>query len=255
LVVSLVSWILPSYVTPESTGFAILQRVLHNPEEIRGQTQGMTTPVPNEPKIYHIVHADRLPSIIADSSLWCDAEIARRSPPGTTIGMNAIKQRRLTELTLASHPGLYVGQCVPFYFCPRSIMLYLIFQANHPDLEYRGGQGPIIHLESDLQQTIAWAEQRAERWAFTLSNAGAYYFEDRSDLTQLSEIDWNAVNSKDWRHCKEGKQAEFLVEQYFPLKLVSRIGVQSRAVYDQVATALRASAHKPVIEIKPEWYY
>jgi len=37
--------------------------------------------VPAQPKIYHIVHVDRLPSIIADGGLWCDAEIVRRSPP------------------------------------------------------------------------------------------------------------------------------------------------------------------------------
>jgi hypothetical protein len=93
----------------------------------------MPNPIPNEPKIYHIVHVDRLASIIA-GGLWCDAEVVRRAPPGTTIGMNAIKQRRLKELTLASHPGLFVGECVPFYFCPRSIMLYLIYQGNHPEV-------------------------------------------------------------------------------------------------------------------------
>ncbi len=75
--------------------------------------------VPAKPKIYHIVHVDRLLSIIANGCLWCDAEIFRRAPPGTSIGMNSIKQRRLNELTLASHTGLHVGDCVPFYFCPR----------------------------------------------------------------------------------------------------------------------------------------
>ena len=30
-------------------------------------------------------------------------------------------------------------------------------------------------------------------WAFTLSNAGAYYFKDRADLNQLDEIKWDAV--------------------------------------------------------------
>lgn len=212
-------------------------------------------PAPVEPKIYHIVHVDRLSSIIADNCLWCDAEIARRSPSGTTIGMNSIKQRRLNKLTLASYPGLYVGDCVPFYFCPRSIMLYLIHQANHPDLGYRGGQAPIIHLEADLQQTVAWAEGRGQRWAFTLSNAGSSYFEDRCDLAQLSEIDWNAVQARDWRSCKEGKQAEFLIEHRFPWKLISRIGVCSRQVYHQVTTLLQSSTHKPRIEMKPDWYY
>ncbi|MGI9067621.1 MAG: type II toxin-antitoxin system toxin DNA ADP-ribosyl transferase DarT [Pyrinomonadaceae bacterium] len=214
----------------------------------------MANRIPNEPKIYHIVHVDRLASIIT-GGLWCDAEIVRRDPPGTTIGMNAIKQRRLTELTLASHPGLYVGECVPFYFCPRSIMLYLIYQGNHPDLAYRGGQAPIIHLESDLRQTVDWAEAQGQRWAFTLGNAGSRYFEDRSDLNQLDEIDWNAVHATNWRGCKEGKQAEFLIESQFPWELISRIGVQSRAVYDQVLTAQQTVAHKPVVEIKRGWYY
>ena len=142
-------------------------------------------PAPADPKIYHIVHVDRLPSIIAAGGLLCDAEIAARGPVGTTIGMNDIKQRRLGELRLSSHPDLHVGGCVPFYFCPRSVMLYVISQANHRQLSYRGGQGPIVHLEADLRSTVSWAEAQGLRWAFTLSNAGARYFEDRSDLTTV----------------------------------------------------------------------
>ena len=219
----------------------------------------MTMPPPAAPKIYHIVHVDRLPSIIADGSLWCDAEIARRTEAnadiGTTIGMNSIKQRRLTELTLNSHPSLYVGQCVPFYFCPRSIMLYVIHCANHPELSYRGGQGPILHLEADMQQTVGWADRNQRRWAFTLSNAGAYYVEDRADLALLDELDWAAIDARDWRDCKEGKQAEFLVEQSFPWELVSRIGVSSRQIYGQVRAALQEAHHQPHLAIRPEWYY
>ena len=211
--------------------------------------------VPKKPKIYHIVHVDHLSSIIEDGWLWCDAEIVRRSSPGTPIGMNHIKQRRLTELTLASYPDLHVGNCVPFYFCPRSVMLYLLYQGNHDDLAYRGGQGPVVHLEADLQQTTLWATEHDQRWAFTLSNAGSYYFEDRCDLAHLDEIDWDAVQAKDWQQCKEGKQAEFLIERQFPWGLVSRIGVLSQAVYRQVQGALRDASHKPVVEAKPDWYY
>ena len=134
-------------------------------------------------------------------------------------------------------------------------MLYLIYQGNHPDLAYSGGQGPIIHIEADLRQTTAWAEAQGLRWAFTLGNAGSYYFEDRTDLNQLDEIDWNAVGARNWSGCKEGKQAEFLIELEFPWNLVSRIGVRSRATYDQVLTVLKGLAHKPVVEMKPEWYY
>jgi hypothetical protein len=211
--------------------------------------------VPLQPKIYHIVHVDRLPSIVADGYLWCDAEIVQRTPPGTTIGMNGIKQRRLNELTLSSHRDLHVGACVPFYFCPRSIMLYLIYQANHPELTYRGGQGPIIHLEADLLASVMWAEQNDRRWAFTLSNAGSRFFEDRCDLKWLHEIDWTAVQARNWQSCKEGKQAEFLLEYSFPWHLVERIGVHSRAIYQRAVNALPAGGHRPQVEIRPEWYY
>jgi hypothetical protein len=212
-------------------------------------------PTPAEPKIYHIVHVDRLPSIVQDDRLWCDAEISRRSVPGTAIGMNQIKERRLNELTLRSHPDLHVGDCVPFYFCARSVMLYLIHQANHPELSYRGGQAPIVHLEADLKEAVTWANGHDQRWAFTLSNAGAYYFEDRCDFSQLTEIDWEAVQARDWRQCKEGKQAEFLMEHQFPWELVSRIGVLSQQVYSQTTTALQVASHKPPVEIRPDWYY
>ena len=217
-------------------------------------------PTPIAPKIYHIVHVDRLPSIISDGHLWCDAEIVRRATTGTKIGMNSIKDRRLKELMLSSRPGLYAGDCVPFYFCPRSVMLYLIHKANHTELFYQGGQCPIIHLEADFHQAVAWAENNQRRWAFTLSNAGAYYVEDRCDLAQLSEIQWDAVETNRWsgkgisRSVKESKQAELLIEHSFPWNLVSLIGVRSRKVYELVPAASRASSHPPHIEIKPEWY-
>lgn len=217
--------------------------------------------MPAEPKIYHIVHVDRLTSIIANGHLWCDAEVVRRSPPGSTIGMSSIKQRRLDILTLTSHPDLHVGDCVPFYFCPRSIMLFLIYRANHAELAYRGGQGPIIHLEADLRQAVSWANKNNWRWAFTLSNAGANYFEDRCDLNQLGEIDWASVRNNGWGYrgvpesVREGKQAEFLIEMQFPWELVSRIGIQSQKVYSQVAAALQVAVHKPRVEIKTDWYY
>ena len=211
--------------------------------------------VPAHPKIYHIVHVDRLPSIITDQVLWCDAEIVRRAPNGTTIGMNGIKQRRLNELTLTSHPNLHVGDCVPFYFCPRSIMLYLVHQANHPELSYRGGQDPIIHLEADLHAAVDWANQNSRRWAFTLSNAGSRFFEDRNDLALLHEIDWTAVQATHWQSCKEGKQAEFLLEHSFPWELVERIGIRSTAIYRQVIHALPPNGHRPRVELCKDWYY
>jgi hypothetical protein len=74
---------------------------------------------PSKPRIYHIFHYDVLKSVLRDGYLFSDAIISSRAPSGTAIGMSTIKQRRRNELTLSSHPDLYVGACVPFYYCPR----------------------------------------------------------------------------------------------------------------------------------------
>lgn len=212
--------------------------------------------VPKNPKIVHIIHVDRLPSIIKEGCLWCDAEAAKRSLAGTTIGIGEIKQRRMSH-PLTSHPTLKVGECVPFYFCARSIMLYVIHRRNHENLMFRGGQEPIVHLVADMRKTVRWAEGSRLHWAFTLSNAGAGYFEDRCTLDDLGDIDWDAVRARDWRDptVKEHKQAEFLVENHFAWQLVSQIGVMNNTVRRQVAKALAKSGHQPTVEVKRDWYY
>jgi len=212
-------------------------------------------PVPGNPKIYHIVHVDNLKSIVADGYFWSDAVMVQRLG-GTVVGMASIKQRR-QGLPVSCHNGLNVGSCVPFYFCPRSIMLYVIHCANHPELAYRGGQEPIVHLECDLHRVVRWAAANRQRWAFSLSNAGAYYTQFRSGLNQLGEINWGAVAATDFRTAdvKEAKQAEFLIEKLFPWHLVERIGVHSQAIVPRVVSAIQDAAHRPIIEIKREWYY
>jgi hypothetical protein len=211
---------------------------------------------PENPKIYHILHVDRLASVITSGRLFPDAVMAHREDAGTVIGMSDIKERR-RSLPLKSHPGLYVGDCVPFYFCPRSVMLFIYFCNNHPNLAYRGGQSPIIHLEADLRTVVQKADEHRIRWAFTLSNAGAMYFEDRCNLEQLTEINWEAVKARDWGRSdiKEAKQAEFLIEKSFPWPFVERIGVYSPQMQTTVQDILKHSTQKPVVEVKTEWYY
>lgn len=211
-------------------------------------------PPPSQPRIYHIVHLDRLGSIVRDGHLLSDAQVTARGNAGTTIGMNKIKQRRMTNM-LTSHPDLAVGACVPFYFCPRSVMLYVISCRNHSELAYQGGQEPIVHLDVDLHAAVSWADRMQKRWAFTLSNAGASYFEDRDDLGALGQIDWDAVQAHQWRDVREAKQAEFLVEEAFSWTLVERIGVFSNAQARLVEAAIAGGAHRPRVEVKRDWYY
>lgn len=215
------------------------------------------TPLPADPKIYHITHVNNLAGILADRGLLCDREMALRAGPSMTIGMSSIKRRRVEELGVACYPGTKVGDYVPFYFCPRSVMLFVIHRANHPELTFREGQGQIVHLEANVHKVIEWAEAHGQRWAFSLSNAGARYTEFRARIQDLDQLDWTAIRSTDFRdqQVKERKQAEFLLRERFPFELVERIGVASTAIHARAAAALADSDHRPAIEVRPEWYF
>src|SRR4029079_1732710 len=87
--------------------------------------------------IYHITHVDNLPSILERGGLLSDQGMIERGGPSAAIGMSRIKERRL-RLLVKCHPGDCVGEYVPFYFCPRSVMLFLIHCGNQ-ELAYREG--------------------------------------------------------------------------------------------------------------------
>jgi hypothetical protein len=213
--------------------------------------------MPAERSIYHITHVDNITRIVRDGVLWSDAVMVAQKGTVTAVGMSNIKSRRLKQLPVKCYPEDFVGEYVPFYFCPRSIMLCIIYYANHPELTYRGGQGPIVHLEAGLSAAIDWCEAQEQRWAFSLSNAGAYYTEFRNRVEELDEIDWSAVENTDFRSAevKEGKQAEFLVHEHFPWSLVDRIGVRSEPVKQQVLAAISGGEHCPPVVVRPDWYF
>ena len=213
--------------------------------------------VPAQPKIYHITHVENLATIARAGCIWSDAVRLERGCQCRLVGMSEIKRRRLEEIEVACHPGTKVGQYVPFYFCPRSIMLFLLHRGNHPDLDYHEGQGQMLHLQANLRQVVAWAEREGRRWAFTDRNAGMYYSLFYKDLYKLDKIDWRAVQTTDWRDplAKEGKQAEFLVFEVFPWELVEKIGVADQASHMKVQEILVDSAHKPLVNLEPAWYY
>ena len=212
--------------------------------------------VPERPKIYHITHVDNLPRIVSEGALLSDRLISEAKGAAVTIGMSKIKQRRL-GLPVHCHPRGRVGDYVPFNFCPRSVMLYVIHRGDHPEVTYRGGQGPIVHLQADAFGVIEWARGFGRGWAISLQNAGTAYAEFRCTAPGLRELDWSAIRSTDFRQAevKERKQAEFLVHHEFPWELVERIGVRSGAVRDRALDAIATASHRPRVSIQPTWYF
>lgn len=216
----------------------------------------MTT-APTNPKIYHITHLDNLTGIATTGSLVSDAKRIAGGLSCSLVGMSTIKQRRLEEIEVTGHPGTKVGEYVPFYFCPRSIMLYILHKRNHPELTYTGGQQPIVHLQADLHTAVTWANTNGIRWAFTSGNAGAYLTSFYNNLADLDKIDWAAIAATDFRDAKvkEGKQAEFLMFDDFPWTLIEQIGVINHTMATNVNTALATAVHRPAVAVKPSWYY
>lgn len=214
----------------------------------------MTKP-PEYPSIFHITHIDNLDSILADGYLYSDSEMVNRGGPSTMIGMRAIKKRRL-GLHVYCHPGDTVGDYVPFYFCPRSVMLYVIHCGNE-ELDYNEGQRQIIHLIADFYQVIEEANRAGYRWAFSGSNAGAYYTSFYDNVGSLNAIDWNAVSAKYWSdpEIKEKKQAEFLLHRSFPINLVQGVGVFDAKIKKMTEEVLSKYSMSRPVTVKKDWYY
>ena len=121
--------------------------------------------------IYHVTHVDNLAGI-GSAGLLSDASRISAGVEVQLVGMSESKRRRLEEIRVDCCAGRMVGQFVPFYFCPRSVMLYVIHKGNHPDLGYRGGQDSVVHLVTRVSNVVAWAASNGVDWAFSPQNAG-----------------------------------------------------------------------------------
>ena len=188
------------------------------------------------------------------NGLYADNRKDSKNIKNVEIGMQKIKVRRQTN-TLRSLQDLKVADCVPFYFCPRSPMLYIYAMNNHLEIQYKEGQEPIIHLEADFNKTADWADLNGIRWVFTDSNAGNNYFDDYNSKADLTKLNWEAIRSIQWRDFREEKMAEFLLEDFFPFSLVEQIGVYDSKTLSLVRNALDNSEFNPNISIKNDWYY
>jgi hypothetical protein len=210
-------------------------------------TRNVMTPVPDDPYIYHITHVDNLAGIVSCGGLYSDSERMSRGLVSTNIGHLHIKQRRLSR-RLTTRAGGCLGNYVPFNFCPRSVMLYVVSQ-GHDD--YSGGQENIVHLVS--QVSIATNLGRA--WAFTDRHAELQHALHFDDLTSLSEVPWHTMARTYWQEVKEERQAEFLVHGFFPWAAVIEVAVMTDSTRNRAIQALAKSRHQPLVRTKRRWYY
>ena len=203
---------------------------------------------PEQVAIYHITDVANLPGIIAENALLSDAQMAQRNP-AVVIGYDHIKLRRMKEIRVGCCGDHFVGEFTPFYYCPRSPMLYTINRGNTGRPE--GCQRTIVHLVSTMAAGIA----TGRAWAVSSGNAGACHTTYNSTVDALDELDWQAIRATDWKGRQHQKAAEFLVADAFPWNGVHRIGCQNPQTLQMVQGILAGAEHQPALELRPEWYY
>lgn len=170
--------------------------------------------------------------------------------------MSRIKQRRLEEIVVPPHPGTHVGDYVPFDFCPRSVMLYVIHRGNDADLSYRGGQWPVLRALGGRDAGHRLGRGRGRPWALS-SDPGNRLAEFSARRQDLDRLDRTAIESLDFRDraVKEAKQAEFLIHDRLPFEFIDKIGAATDTVRGQALEILAASGYEPNVETTPTWYY
>ena len=204
--------------------------------------------------IYHITHLSNLASILAIAGLCSNSTMQQHGIGYTDLANQSIQSRR-ARVTVPCGVGGTLTDYVPFYFAPRSPMLYAIHQGNVPT--YSNGQESVIYLVS----TVAAVQQANLSFVFTDGHgimALTQFFDDPADL---NTVDWQVMTLKYWfdtpedRDRKRRRQAEFLVHQFFPWQLITEIGVMHHSAKAEVEQCLQTVTHQPGVILRRNWYY
>ncbi|OHB68290.1 MAG: hypothetical protein A2V70_20420 [Planctomycetes bacterium RBG_13_63_9] len=206
--------------------------------------------------IFRIVHVDNLPGILQRGRIY-----APNTTPDDGLTYKAIHhqsiQAQRAHTPVPCGPGGVIHDYVPFYFAPRSPMLYVISRDNVQG--YDGGQEPIVYLVSNAQ-TI---QSSGTGFVFTDGHSIMALSMFYDDLAHLDRVDWSVMRSKWWNDTdrapdrKRQRQAEFLVHRYCEWPLVQGVVVFSEQRKEHVEDVLARFPQYPgvVVRVERGWYY
>lgn len=206
------------------------------------------------PAIYHITHLGNLPGILASGGLYCDRAVAAMGGGVTSLAHSHIKARRARTMVPKGARGT-LADYVPFYFGPRSPMLYAIHRGGVDG--YNGGQEPVLHL-------VAQAEQIANAgltFTFTDGHAVMLLSEFYDDLADIHHVNLPLMQARYWFDTdaqpdrKRRRQAEFLVHEFLPWTFIEEIGVKTTKIKTAVEACLQHTDHAPPVIVRAGWYY
>jgi len=208
---------------------------------------------PEKRFIMHFTHIDNLRPVLADGILYPDALVGDRLT--TEVGDRDIKAARRRN-AVTCEPGGCPADYVPFYFAPRSPMLYRI--ARGGVAHYQDGQTSLVYLVTTIQDV-----RRARLpWVFSNGNCGAPTTEYFNDLHLLdTKIDWELQEAVMWTSTPEDpnratrRAAEFLVYGRLPWHVIRWVVARTTAAATAASDILKQAGSSQQVLVRPRWYY
>ena len=208
---------------------------------------------PSPTPIYHVTQAANLPGVLAAGGLVSCADLRRVKVSYHDVANQGIQDLRAHTPVLLGAGGT-LHDYVPFFFAPKSPMLYFI--GKNPG-RYPEGQRGMVHLRLTAQSAVRACRQ----CVFTDGHAIMGLTEFFDDLRHLDRVDWEVMRSKMWTDTqdhpgrKRKRQAEFLIYRRLPWGLVEEIGVLDSRVQTAVLEQLESADHKPTVRVRRDWFY
>lgn len=204
--------------------------------------------------LYHITAIGNLERIVETGTILCKNELEARGLSTVSIAHQQIQDRR-ARWPVPLGPGGVLHDYVPFYFCPRSPMLFAIYSSAVQGCAV--SQSEVLHLVTSVATILASKCQ----CLFTDGHAAmnlSRFFADPEEL--VSRLDYEAIESWSW-HGKADqdrprrKQAETLVHHSVPWTAVRQIGVCDDGIAARVNEVLQRAGHRPRVMVQERWYY
>jgi len=209
---------------------------------------------PNPTFIFHITPIENLRRILEDGELRAKQALDQEDTGYINIAHQVIQDRRAYTPVPCGPRGM-LHDYVPFYFGPRSPMLYTISRGNVEG--FTAGQECIVHLVSSVQTVQA----AGLKFVFTDGHGIVAFTGFYDDPSQLDKVDWPLMNSIYWFDTdndldrKRRRQAEFLVHQRFPVGLIQWVGVINQQKKTETKALLAEFDLGISVAAEPGWYY
>jgi len=207
---------------------------------------------PEKAHIFRITHIDNLPWILGNG-LHCPSS-GKRDPSFITIGNPDIIRKRISK-SVPIPPGGVLEDYVPFYFTPRSVMLYNIV-TGYNGITQRN-QDEIMILVSSVDKLSA----SGVRFVFTDRHALVKWAVFYSDVRDLDKIDWELLRACDFARSDsdfgkvERYQAELLAFQKVPVEALLGIACYSEESKLHIAAALADAGVDLKVVVKRDWFF